>query len=293
VVLVELWFRVPLNPLATTICVGLPTRNRPNLLRRALTSISLQTRAPDEVLIGDNSDNDETFDVYLEWREILPNLRYFRRERNVGPTSNFLKLLDDSVASHFMWLADDDVMEPNLLEAAYDFLEHYPGVKFLCWGFSVHNYVTGITEHPHSLPLISHDCGFYTNACLYLAQPISSLFYGLYDRHALMSSSLSIWHRNNVSFDWMDVACITSTLLYCRSHLIPERLVVFGIDQPARPIKCAGGLSMKRYDPLPWLWYGTILILTSSRLSFLERLKLLPKFLYAWRNTTSFAINHS
>lgn len=192
-----------------------------------------------------------------------------------------------------MWLADDDVMQPRLLEAAYDFLGLYPNVKYLCWGFSVHNYVTGSTEHPSALPPISHERGFYANACLYLTQPISSLFYGLYERRALMNSSLSLWHQKNVSFDWMDVACIMSTLLCCRSHLIPERLVVFGIDQPTRSIKCAGGLSAKRYDPLPWLWHGVVLILTASRLTFLERLKLLPKFLYAWRNTTSFAINHS
>ena len=276
-----------------TICIGIPTRNRPILLRRALASIASQACLPDEVLIGDNSDGLESREIYLEWQSHIPCMRYIKREKLLGPTHNFLSLVAESSADHFLWLADDDVLDPKLIARILECLGQFPGLGYLGWGFIVHNYVTGVTEAPHALPRVQFNSSCYENVCRYLEAPISSYFYGMYRRDLLLKSSLSKWNDLNLSFDWMDVAFIMSNLLNYRSHFLPECLATYGIDELVRPVKGAAGSAARHYDPTPWLMHGIVLILCASRLSIFQRIKLLPKFLYAWRNTTSFAITHS
>ncbi|MCP9930392.1 glycosyltransferase [Cyanobium sp. AMD-g] len=262
-------------------------------MRRALSSVACQASLPDEVLIGDNSEGLESREVFLEWRDRIPGLRYIKRETNIGPASNFLSLVAESSSAYFMWLADDDVLEPTLVSRTLECLALFPGLEYLGWGFRVHNYVAGVTEVPSAIPAVLYDNSCYENTRLFLEMPISSLFYGLYKRNILLQSSLSRWNANDLSFDWMDVAFIMSNLLNYRSHFLPECLATYGIDELVRPVKGAAGSTARHYDPMPWLMHGIVLILCASQLSIFQRIKLLPKFLYAWRNTTSFAINHS
>jgi hypothetical protein len=189
-----------------------------------------------------------------------------------------------------MWLADDDALNPNHLRIVKDFLAINPSVQFLGWGFEVRNYVTGSTEHPSYLPSITLNKGGFENACSYLDQPISCYFYGLYDRSILRKSPLKRWHERKETFDWMDVAFVMHNILNYKSHFLPDNLVTYGIDEAVRPRKGSEGQSVSAYSPMPWLRHGTMIIFRSSRLNLLERLRILPRFIYAWKNTTSAAI---
>jgi glycosyltransferase involved in cell wall biosynthesis len=276
-----------------SISVGIPTYNRPDLLDRALASVAAQVEHPDEVIIGDNSDNCKSEEIYKRWKPHIPCLRYIRHSRNIGALGNFLRLAEISTSSHFMWLADDDALDPTHLCVVKDFLANHQKVQYIGWGYQVHNYVTGSTEHPSYLPSITMSKGNYENACSYLKQPISCYFYGLYDRKTFHKSPLSRWHKLKTSFDWMDVAFVMYNILNYKSHFLSDNLITYGIDEIERPRKGAEGQPVKDYTPTPWLMHGIMLILFSSKLTLFERLKILPKFIYAWKNTTSPAIKRN
>jgi hypothetical protein len=192
-----------------------------------------------------------------------------------------------------MWLADDDCLEPIHLRVVKEFLARHPSAQYLGWGYQVHNYVTGNTELPSYLPSVALSKGYFENACAYLKQPISCYFYGLYDRRILHRSPLRRWHKLKASFDWMDVAFVMHNVLNYRTHFLADNLITYGIDEATRPLKGAEGQHVKEYAPGPWLMHGIMLILFSSRLSLLERLKLLPRFIYAWKHTTTPAVKHN
>jgi hypothetical protein len=220
-------------------------------------------------------------------------MRYTRREENIGPMTNFLQLAADASTTYFMWLADDDQLESSAVAVIMSFLECHPDLQYLGWASSTHNYVTGQTQRPASLPEVALSNSIFANVTHYLEMPISTYFYGAYHRDTLLRSRLSRWCRKKVLFDWMDVAFVMSNLLIYRSHFLDEQLTIFGIDEVVRPRKGADARIVQKYNPYPWLRHGIMLILSASRISLFERFKLLTKFVYAWRTTTTIAIHHS
>ena len=287
-----------LNPMhgeekSLSISIGIPTYNRPDLLYRALASVAAQVQTPDEVIVGDNSDDNKSEEVCKYWATHIPCLRYIKHSRNIGALGNFLEIAKASTSSHFMWLGDDDSLEPVHLHVVKNFLENHRTVQYIGWGFQVHNYVTGSTELPSYLPSIAFSKGNFANICSYLKQPISCYFYGLYDRRILRKSPLNRWHRIKASFDWMDVAFVMHNILNYKSHFLSDNLITYGIDEAVRPLKGADGQAVKAYFPIPWLMHGMILILFSSKLTILERLKVIPKFISSWKDTTSHVMKNN
>jgi glycosyltransferase involved in cell wall biosynthesis len=272
-----------------TICIGIPTCNRHNLLNRALASIAQQQEKPDEVIIGDNSDNKKSEEVYKSFKARIPNLHYIKNQNNFSAFDNFLNLTQITSMTHFMWLADDDVLEEDHLKTIKKYLHLNPSIQYLGWSYKVINYVNKTEEHPSYLPEVNLSKGAFANISSYLKQPISCYFYGLYNRESLSRTPLKYWHDNNISFDWMDVAFVMYNIINNNSHFLKEQLVIYGIDSPTRPRKGANGQIVKAYNPYPWLYYGILMLLRCKRISFIQRARLLIKFVYAWKKTT----NHS
>lgn len=98
-----------------TITVAIITRNRPELLKLCLNSLSIQTRKPDEVLIIDSSDNDQSSEVVEEFSQRINNLFYvsmLKRGRGVArnlaldlATSDLLAFIDDDIEADPLWIA--------------------------------------------------------------------------------------------------------------------------------------------------------------------------------------------
>jgi glycosyltransferase domain-containing protein len=99
------------------VSLGLPTYNRPDLLFRALNSLTKQTYKNIDIIVSDNASTDPRVKEIVDgFAKHDKRIRYFRQETNIGPSKNFFFVLKQSAANYFMWVADDDLREPWVVE---------------------------------------------------------------------------------------------------------------------------------------------------------------------------------
>lgn len=109
------------------ITVGIVTRERSSFLRRALTSLTKQSRPADELIIIDDSETDSTKRVVTEFRNPLretgTELVYRHRPGSVdgetGMTEARNRVLDRA-SSDIICYIDDDVVCPEAWLSAYE-----------------------------------------------------------------------------------------------------------------------------------------------------------------------------
>lgn len=98
------------------VTIGIPTYNRAARLEKAVRSALAQDYANIEVLISDNASSDGTQALCESLAALDPRIRYLWQQRNCGPTANFERTLTEAKGEMFMWLADDDYLEPSYVE---------------------------------------------------------------------------------------------------------------------------------------------------------------------------------
>jgi glycosyltransferase involved in cell wall biosynthesis len=108
------------------ISIGIPTFNRHKGIVRTLTSIWQQEYPNLEIVISDNCSTDGTQEVIQELCKEHSEIKFFRQESNLGMIPNFEFVLKKSSGKYFMWVADDDALEPGILMKYITFLEKHP-----------------------------------------------------------------------------------------------------------------------------------------------------------------------
>lgn len=97
------------------VTVIVPTHERADLLREALQSALAQTYDDFVVMVGDNSKSDVTEDLINEIND--PRILYHRNSPGLGPQGNWLDLIARAESPLVASLHDDDVWDPEFLEA--------------------------------------------------------------------------------------------------------------------------------------------------------------------------------
>lgn len=108
------------------VSVGIPTFNGEKKIIRALNSVFRQNYPDIEIVISDNCSRDNTGGVIREMLLQHPEIRYFRQTRNIGVVPNFDFTLSKATGRYFIWLADDDELEPGCLQKYVTFMEENP-----------------------------------------------------------------------------------------------------------------------------------------------------------------------
>ncbi|RTR36438.1 glycosyltransferase [Robertmurraya yapensis] len=104
------------------VSVLIPTYNRPDYFERALQSAIQQTYQNIEIVIGDDSTDNET--ELLVKNNYLPyynNIRYIKNETNLGQFDNDLKLFELAQGEFVNFLMDDDVFHPEKVEKMMEY----------------------------------------------------------------------------------------------------------------------------------------------------------------------------
>ncbi|MGA2748612.1 MAG: glycosyltransferase family 2 protein [Verrucomicrobiota bacterium] len=111
-----------MNSPLVSICI--PTYNRPEYLRRAVESALAQTHPHFEVIITDNSTNDDSAKMAAQWTD--PRVRYFKNQGNIGARASSDRAVSLSQGKHIKFLMDDDLLKPRCLELMSNALEANP-----------------------------------------------------------------------------------------------------------------------------------------------------------------------
>ncbi len=110
------------NPPLVSICT--PTYNRPEYLRRAVESCLAQTYSHFEIVITDNSTNQDSAQLAAKWTD--PRVRYCSNGGDIGPHASAIKAKTLSKGKYIKYLMDDDLLKPRCLELMVKGLEENP-----------------------------------------------------------------------------------------------------------------------------------------------------------------------
>lgn len=114
------------------VTIGLPTYNGAGSIARAIDSVLAQTYPNIELVVSDNASSDGTAEIVLAYASRDPRVRYVRQPENIGLTANFNFVLRMASGSYFMWLSDDDWMEPNYVQACLRYVLEHPDCCVAC-----------------------------------------------------------------------------------------------------------------------------------------------------------------
>jgi glycosyltransferase involved in cell wall biosynthesis len=99
------------------ISICIPTYNRPDFLKICLESCFHQTLVPYEILIGDDSSNNETESLVNDLKPLSPCPIYYRRNTPaLKQAANLHDLIQNSSGDLISIIHDDDLYEHNALE---------------------------------------------------------------------------------------------------------------------------------------------------------------------------------
>jgi glycosyltransferase involved in cell wall biosynthesis len=107
------------------VTIGIPTYNGGARIHRSLESIRNQNYPNLEIIISDNCSTDNTQQVVENFLKQNSDIKYFRQPKNIGQIPNYHFLKETASGKYFMWVADDDMVEPGLLLRAVAFMEEH------------------------------------------------------------------------------------------------------------------------------------------------------------------------
>lgn len=98
------------------ISICLPTYNGAKYLKECLTSISIQKYTHFEVVISDDSSQDETLQICTDFKKSAAFPVHIHQHLPNGMASNWNHCIEKSTGQYIKFLFQDDVLEPDCLE---------------------------------------------------------------------------------------------------------------------------------------------------------------------------------
>ena len=111
------------------ITIGIPTFNRASLLRRCVAAALAQSYQHFEVLVSNNASTDETAHVLACFDD--RRLRVVKQERNIGLIPNWNACLAEAKGEYIVFVSDDDLVAPWLLDRCIDVVRSEPDVPIV------------------------------------------------------------------------------------------------------------------------------------------------------------------
>lgn len=98
------------------VSILIPTYNRPEYFELALRSAINQTYKNIEIIIGDDSTDEETEILMSYYLNNYENIKYYHNEENLGQFKNDIKLYNMAEGKFINYLMDDDLFEERKIE---------------------------------------------------------------------------------------------------------------------------------------------------------------------------------
>lgn len=213
------------------VSVGIPTFNRAHLLQRAVESVLSQTLPSLELVISDNASTDGTAAYCADVAGADDRVVILRLGTNAGATANFKSALDAASGDTFMWLADDDWLDPDYLHRCVQRLHSAPDLVVVVGQEHLHTPSGEIVEKP--LIDLCSDRPYERVRDYYRTVQQNTMFYGL--------APIDVWRAASrdmpdaIGVDWL----VAARAAYA-GKVVTERSV--------RLHRSAGGASMNVRD---------------------------------------------
>ncbi|MFC4182447.1 glycosyltransferase [Saccharococcus thermophilus] len=98
------------------VSILIPTYNRPHYFELALQSALNQTYENIEIIVCDDSTNDETEKLVTKYTSKYDNLTYIKNRTRLGQFENDIKLFNLAKGEYINYLMDDDLFHPQKIE---------------------------------------------------------------------------------------------------------------------------------------------------------------------------------
>jgi len=184
------------------VSIGLPTFNRAATLERAIESSLSQDYQNLELVIFDNASTDDTEATCLAAAQKDHRVKYFRRPTNLGMVSNFCDVLDHSSGEFFMWLGDDDWIDPSYVGRCLEVLNAHSDYALVS-GEAKYYEDDRLMFEGERIELLQQSGA--DRVLAYYERVLSNgIFYGLMRRGQINSA----WIRNELGGDWHVIAAM-------------------------------------------------------------------------------------
>lgn len=155
------------------ISICIPTYNRPELLMEALNSCLNQTLKPFEIIIGDDSKDNETQEairILKESKKDKELVRYFKNPVSLGQAANVNSLIKRVRGDKMVLLHDDDLLLPWALSVMATAFEEDPALGAVYGKQYIIDH-EGKVDMNHS----EQNNRYFFRSSQYVDQPLSSL----------------------------------------------------------------------------------------------------------------------
>jgi glycosyltransferase involved in cell wall biosynthesis len=191
------------GPACPLVSIGMPTYNGSAKIKSALMSVLNQGYPNLEIIISDNCSTDDTQETCTALAAANASIRYIRQPVNIGVMRNFQFVLRQASGNLFMWMSDDDTLEPGILRKYVEFLMNNGGYSLVSGRIK---YWSGnrplFVERDFN---IEHNLGVIRLLKFYLKVVYGSIFYGLMWRDVALRVPLT----NRIGDDWHFIAGVS------------------------------------------------------------------------------------
>jgi len=132
------------NPLVTVITV---TYNSSAYVRDAIESILASSYPNFELIIGDDSSSDNTWEIVAGFRD--PRIVKYRNEQNIGEYPNRNKAIQLAKGEYLIFIDGDDMIYPHGLDFMVKTLHAFPGCGMALMRWFKNNLFFPIVVTPH------------------------------------------------------------------------------------------------------------------------------------------------
>ncbi len=152
-----------------TLTIGIPTRNRNDLITDLLDDVFSQltdkTRARVRILITDNA-SDVPYDAVIErYSKSHPeSISYIRNKVNIGFSANVNKAVQSAESDFVLIMSDDDGLMPGTIDAVLSMIDAHPDVGIGMLGHATYDKM--MTKETR--PFMSSVYGYFSNGKDYL-----------------------------------------------------------------------------------------------------------------------------
>ena len=131
------------------VSIGLPIYNgERRFMSEAIESVLAQTFTDFELIICDNASTDRTPEICQQYAERDKRIRYYRNEKNIGISRNFIRAFELGSGEYFKWVSDDGAIEPTYLERCVNLLDNDPSIILACT-----KYITSVETENRTYPV--------------------------------------------------------------------------------------------------------------------------------------------